>query len=90
MSNFKGLAFLACVMHFEQLNEEGWAMTYLVVDESTNMAALIDPVFDFMDAYVSRIAKEGLTLQYVIATHIPTLTTSRLAFRSGRDLVANM
>ncbi|MCH1539948.1 MAG: MBL fold metallo-hydrolase [Candidatus Poseidonia sp.] len=69
MSNFKGLAFLACVMHFEQLNEEGWAMTYLVVDESTNMAALIDPVFDFMDAYVSRIAKEGLTLQYVIATH---------------------
>ena len=34
------------VMRFEQLNEGVWAMTYLVVDEVSNQAALIDPVYD--------------------------------------------
>ena len=40
-------------MRFEQLNEGVWAMTYLIVDELTGQAALVDPVYDFMDAYVS-------------------------------------
>ncbi|MBL6886445.1 MAG: MBL fold metallo-hydrolase, partial [Candidatus Poseidonia sp.] len=31
-------------MRFEQLNEGVWAMTYLIADEATNEAALVDPV----------------------------------------------
>ena len=56
-------------MRFEQLNEGVWAMTYLVVDESTKQAALVDPVYDFMQQYVDLLAHEDLTLVYVIATH---------------------
>ena len=44
-------------------------MTYLVVDESTKQAALVDPVYDFMQQYVDLLAHEDLTLVYVIATH---------------------
>ena len=56
-------------MRFEQLNDGVWAMTYLIVDESTSQAALVDPVYDFMDAYVSLLERENLTLVYAIATH---------------------
>ena len=40
-------------MRFEQLNEGVWAMTYLIVDEATKEAALVDPVYDFMDNYTA-------------------------------------
>jgi glyoxylase-like metal-dependent hydrolase (beta-lactamase superfamily II) len=56
-------------MRFEQLNEGVWAMTYLIVDESTGQAALVDPVYDFMEAYVSLLERENLDLIYAIATH---------------------
>ena len=56
-------------MRFEQLNEGVWAMTYLIVDESTQKAALVDPVYDFMDRYVALLEKENLDLVYAIATH---------------------
>ena len=56
-------------MRFEQLNEGVWAMTYLIVDESTGQAALVDPVYDFMDSYVALLERENLTLVYAIATH---------------------
>ncbi len=57
------------LMRFEQLNEGVWAMTYLIVDESTQKAALVDPVYDFLDRYVALIEKENLDLVYAIATH---------------------
>ena len=56
-------------MRFEQLNEGVWAMTYLVVDESSNQAALIDPVYDYLDSYLSLLENNGLTLTHAIATH---------------------
>ena len=56
-------------MDFEQLNQSGWAKTYLLVDESTQKAALIDPVYDFMENYLTAISQRGLELQYAIATH---------------------
>ena len=56
-------------MRFEQLNEGVWAMTYLIVDEATNEAALVDPVYDYLDRYTSLLDSEGLTLRYAIATH---------------------
>ena len=40
-------------MGFKQLNETGWAKTYLIWDEATKEATLIDPVYDFMDAYIA-------------------------------------
>jgi len=56
-------------MSFEQLNQSGWAKTYLLVDSDTQVAALVDPVYDFMDEYLSVLEARGLTLQYTIATH---------------------
>ena len=56
-------------MRFEQLNEGVWAMTYLIVDEATNEAALVDPVYDYLDRYTSLLESEGLTLRYAIASH---------------------
>ena len=56
-------------MDFEQLNQSGWAKTYLLVDESTQKAALIDPVYDYMETYLTAISQRGLELQYAIATH---------------------
>ena len=56
-------------MRFEQLNEGVWAMTYLIVDETTKEAALVDPVYDFMDNYTSLLNAQGLKLVYAIATH---------------------
>ena len=68
-STFKSHRLLDETMRFQQLNEGVWAMTYLVVDESTKQAALVDPVYDFMQQYVDLLAHEDLTLVYVIATH---------------------
>jgi sulfur dioxygenase len=56
-------------MRFEQLNDGVWAMTYLVADEVTKEAALVDPVYDFMDDYLEKLESEGFTLRYAIATH---------------------
>ena len=56
-------------MRFEQINDGVWAMTYLLVDEKTNQAALIDPVYDYIDHYTSLLSKDGLKLVYAIATH---------------------
>lgn len=56
-------------MGFDQLNETGWAMTYLVWDDNTKEAALIDPVYDFMDHYLEVLENKGLTLVYAMATH---------------------
>jgi len=52
-----------------QLNTTGWAMTYLVWDESTNQAALIDPVYDFIDLYTEALEARGLKLTHAMATH---------------------
>jgi glyoxylase-like metal-dependent hydrolase (beta-lactamase superfamily II) len=56
-------------MGFKQLNSTGWAMTYLVWDDSTNQATLIDPVYDFMDHYVGVLNDMNLTLAFAMATH---------------------
>ena len=56
-------------MRVEQLNEDMWAMTYLIVCDSTNKATLIDPVWDNLSDYLSLLEEEGLTLEYAMATH---------------------
>lgn len=42
--------------------------TFLVIDEATQMAALIDPSFD-TEAMLPEIEKAGVTLQYLLNTH---------------------
>ncbi len=56
-------------MGFAQLNTTGWAMTYLVWDEDSKKATLIDPVFDFIEDYLQVLESRGLTLAYAMATH---------------------
>lgn len=56
-------------MSVEQINDGVWAMAYLIVDESTNQAAIVDPVYDYQDAYLALLEERGLTLAYAIATH---------------------
>ena len=69
VSKFKTVDDLGRTMRFEQLNEGVWAMTYLIVDEDTNKAALVDPVYDFLSNYIELIDSQGLELVYAIATH---------------------
>ncbi|MBT59955.1 MAG: hypothetical protein CMA63_00190 [Euryarchaeota archaeon] len=56
-------------MYFEQLNATGWAKTYLLIDEESSSALLIDPVYDFMGTYLEVIESKGATLKYALATH---------------------
>lgn len=56
-------------MRFEQLNEGTWARTYLIVDENSSEAALVDPVYDYLETYIHLIENQGLRLKYAIATH---------------------
>ena len=56
-------------MRVEQLNEGMWAMTYLVVCDSTKKATLIDPVWDNLSDYLSLLEDQGLELEYAMATH---------------------
>ena len=59
----------ALTMRFEQLNEGVWAMTYLIVDDETSEAALVDPVYDFLQTYIDLLDQQDLQLRYAIATH---------------------
>lgn len=56
-------------MRFEQLNEGVWARTYLLVDENTMEAALVDPVYDYLETYLAKLEQDNLTLRYAIASH---------------------
>lgn len=56
-------------MRVEQINEDGWAKTYLVVCEETNKATLIDPVWDNISDYLSILEDQGLELTHCMATH---------------------
>lgn len=56
-------------MNFEQLNQSGWAKTYLLIDSNAKVAALVDPVYDFINEYLAVLEARDLTLQYTIATH---------------------
>ena len=56
-------------MRVEQLNSEGWAKTYLLIDDESNNVIIIDPVFDFSESYLQMIEDNGWNLKISIATH---------------------
>lgn len=47
-----------------------WTYTYLVWDEVTNEAAVIDSVLEQVDRDLQHIAELGLTVKYLLETHI--------------------
>ena len=61
---------LGLTMQMQQLNTEGWAKTYLIWDDESKEGALIDPVFDFTNSYLSTIEQMGLTLTMCIVSSL--------------------
>jgi len=55
-------------MIFRQLNDDA-CKTYLVANENTQEAVLIDPVITYTDNYLSMLKKENFKLTHVIDTH---------------------
>lgn len=58
-------------MLFRQLFDyDTWTYTYLIADESTKEAVLVDPVLEKVERDRQLIAELGLTLRYGLETHI--------------------
>lgn len=58
-------------MIFRQLfDDETSTYTYLVADEATGDAALVDPVFEHVDDYLALLTELGLKLRWVLDTHV--------------------
>ncbi|PTL84906.1 MBL fold metallo-hydrolase [Vitiosangium sp. GDMCC 1.1324] len=58
-------------MIFRQLfDQETWTYTYLIADEATREAALIDPVDEQVERDLSVVKELGLTLKLVLETHV--------------------
>jgi glyoxylase-like metal-dependent hydrolase (beta-lactamase superfamily II)/rhodanese-related sulfurtransferase len=55
-------------MIFTQLNP-GACRTYLIADERSRQAVLVDPVLERVPEYLKTIAEQNLTLTHVIDTH---------------------
>lgn len=55
-------------MMFQQLNP-GACHTYLIADEKSHEAALVDPVLEHVQDYLNLIDRQKLTLTHVIDTH---------------------
>jgi len=58
-------------MFLRQLfDSETWTYTYLIADEATGAAALIDPVLEKVDRDLGLIAELGFRLTHVFETHV--------------------
>jgi selenocysteine lyase/cysteine desulfurase/glyoxylase-like metal-dependent hydrolase (beta-lactamase superfamily II)/rhodanese-related sulfurtransferase len=54
---------------FEVLQPNGECRTYLVADQDTGDAALVDPLRDQVDHYLDLLSEKRLRLRYTIETH---------------------
>src|SRR5262245_23711394 len=58
-------------MSFQQLfDPNSSTFTYLVVDDSTHEAVLIDPVVDQVERDLEQIREHGLKLRFALETHV--------------------
>lgn len=56
---------------FRQLfDEKTWTYTYIIGDASTHKAVIIDPVRDQVERDLRLLSELGLTLTYILDTHI--------------------
>ena len=51
-------------------DQDSWTYTYLIADRATHKAALIDPVLEQVERDLKLIGELGLTLEYVLETHV--------------------
>ncbi|MBF2035987.1 MAG: MBL fold metallo-hydrolase [Leptolyngbyaceae cyanobacterium T60_A2020_046] len=74
-------------MLFRQLFDQAtWTYTYLIADEDTREAVLVDPVLEQVDRDFALIQELGLTLKFCLETHIHAdhiTGTSKLRDRTG-------
>lgn len=58
-------------MLFRQLFDyETWTYTYLIADEATGEAAVVDPVLEQADRDLNLLKELGLTLKFSLETHV--------------------
>ncbi|MCK9637348.1 MAG: rhodanese-like domain-containing protein [Methylobacter tundripaludum] len=58
-------------MLFKQLfDQETWTYTYLIADQVSKDAVLIDPVNTHIDEYIDLLNTHGLQLKYTLETHV--------------------
>ena len=56
---------------FRQLfDEKTWTYTYILADTTTREAVIIDPVRDQFDRDIRLLNELGLSLKYILDTHI--------------------
>jgi glyoxylase-like metal-dependent hydrolase (beta-lactamase superfamily II) len=56
---------------FKQLfDQTSSTLTYLIADDVSKEAVIIDPVSEHLEDYVDLIKKHGLTLKYTLETHV--------------------
>ena len=55
-------------MVFHQIKQRGDNFSYIIADEATKEAAVVDPSFN-VDAIIRLLTEEGLDLKYVVNTH---------------------
>lgn len=56
---------------FKQLYDESSStLTYLIVDDATKEAVIIDPVNEHIDDYLLLVKQHELTLKYALETHV--------------------
>jgi sulfur dioxygenase len=57
-------------MFKQMLDEASSTYTYLIADDESREAVLIDPVLTHVDDYIAVLAKCNLTLKYSLETHV--------------------
>lgn len=77
-------------MFKQMFDTESSTYTYLLVDENTREAVIIDPVASHVDEYIAMIKQDNLHLKYALETHVHAdhITASgmlreRLAIKTG-------
>jgi sulfur dioxygenase len=74
-------------MQVRQLfDQDTFTFTYLLIDEPTRQAVIIDPVREQLERDLALIAELGLTLRYVLETHVHAdhvTSAAQLAERTG-------
>lgn len=58
------------IIFYQLFEQETSTYTYLIADEQTKEAALIDPVLETVDRDLKLVTELGLKLKYVLDTHI--------------------
>jgi glyoxylase-like metal-dependent hydrolase (beta-lactamase superfamily II) len=80
-------------MQVRQLfDQETFTFTYLLIDEATRQAALIDPVREQLQRDLALINELGLNLKYVLETHVHAdhvTSAAELAEKTGATTAAS-